>query len=61
MLLTLFALGILLIDLMLPAEWKWVNAADRLGRRSVFCRWSVCKIQAGSERSAGLPGDMRPS
>ncbi len=25
-LLTLFALGILLIDLMLPAEWKWANA-----------------------------------
>ena len=25
-LLTLFALGILLIDLMLPREWKWVNA-----------------------------------
>ncbi len=25
-LLTLFALGILLIDLMLPADWKWVNA-----------------------------------
>ena len=24
-LLTLFALGILLIDLMLPAEWKWMN------------------------------------
>ena len=25
-LLTLFALGILLIDLMLPPEWKWANA-----------------------------------
>lgn len=25
-LLTLFALGILLIDLMIPAEWKWANA-----------------------------------
>ena len=25
-LLTLFALGILLIDLIVPAEWKWVNA-----------------------------------
>ncbi|PYX02898.1 MAG: NADH-quinone oxidoreductase subunit N, partial [Acidobacteria bacterium] len=25
-LLTLFALGILLIDLMLPREWKWANA-----------------------------------
>jgi NADH-quinone oxidoreductase subunit N len=29
-LLTLFALGILLIDLMLPAEWKWANAATAL-------------------------------
>jgi NADH-quinone oxidoreductase subunit N len=26
-LLTLFALGILLIDLMIPPQWKWVNAA----------------------------------
>ena len=26
-LLTLFALGILLIDLMVPPEWKWANAA----------------------------------
>jgi len=26
-LLTLFALGILLIDLMIPPEWKWTNAA----------------------------------
>ncbi len=29
-LLTLFALGILLIDLMLPAEEKWVNGATAL-------------------------------
>jgi len=29
-LLTLFAIGILLIDLMLPAEWKWANAATAL-------------------------------
>ena len=27
LLLTLFALGILLIDLMVPPEWKWANAA----------------------------------
>ena len=26
LLLTLFAMGILLIDLMLPPEWKWSNA-----------------------------------
>ena len=29
-LLTLFALGILLIDLMLPPEWKWVDAATAI-------------------------------
>ncbi|HXW92310.1 MAG TPA: NADH-quinone oxidoreductase subunit N [Terriglobales bacterium] len=29
-LLTLFALAILLIDLMIPAEWKWMNAATAL-------------------------------
>lgn len=30
LLLTLFAIGILLIDLMLPAEWKWANAVTAL-------------------------------
>ena len=25
--LTIFALGILLIDLMIPRGWKWINAA----------------------------------
>jgi len=30
LLLTLFAIGILLIDLMLPAEWKWANAITAL-------------------------------
>ncbi len=29
-LLTLFALGILLVDLLLPAEWKWTNAVTAL-------------------------------
>jgi NADH-quinone oxidoreductase subunit N len=29
-LLTLFAIGILLMDLMLPAEWKWANAVTAL-------------------------------
>ena len=28
--LTIFALGILLIDLMLPREWKWMNAVTAL-------------------------------
>ena len=30
MLLTLFALGILLGDLLLPAEWKWMNPLTAL-------------------------------
>jgi hypothetical protein len=30
LLLTLFALGILLIDLMMPPEWKWMNAVYAL-------------------------------
>jgi NADH-quinone oxidoreductase subunit N len=30
LLLTLFAIGILLIDLMLPAEWKWANSITAL-------------------------------
>ena len=30
MLLTLFAVGILLIDLTVPAEWKWSNAVTAL-------------------------------
>src|SRR6201982_416667 len=30
LLLTLFAMGILLIDLMLPPEWKWSNAVTRV-------------------------------
>ena len=28
--LTIFALGILLIDLMVPRGWKWINAAGAL-------------------------------
>ena len=30
MLVALFAIGILLIDLMLPQEWKWANAVTAL-------------------------------
>jgi NADH-quinone oxidoreductase subunit N len=40
--LTIFALGILLIDLMIPRGWKWINAVGR------FCRRGVC----GSVRMA---------
>ena len=33
--LTIFALGILLIDLMVPREWKWINAAGAFVGRAV--------------------------
>ncbi|MGA8150035.1 MAG: NADH-quinone oxidoreductase subunit N [Terriglobales bacterium] len=43
-LLTLFALGILLIDLMLPPEWKWMNAVTAfIG--ILFAAAGVAKIQ----------------
>jgi NADH-quinone oxidoreductase subunit N len=43
-LLTLFALGILLIDLMLPPEWKWTNAVTAfIG--IIFAAAGVLKIQ----------------
>ena len=43
-LLTLFALSILLIDLILPAEWKWVNAATAMAGLC-FSAVGVYKIQ----------------
>jgi NADH-quinone oxidoreductase subunit N len=43
-LLTLFAIGILLIDLMLPAEWKWVNALTALAGVA-FAAAGVWRIQ----------------
>jgi NADH-quinone oxidoreductase subunit N len=43
-LLTLFALGILLIDLMIPAEWKWANAATAFAG-VVFATAGAIKIQ----------------
>src|ERR1017187_8637555 len=41
--LTIFALGILLIDLMIPHEWKWLNAAGAfLGvLLSAVCVWRI--------------------
>jgi NADH-quinone oxidoreductase subunit N len=43
-LLTLFALGILLIDLMIPPEWKWTNAVTAfIG--VLFATAGVIKIQ----------------
>jgi NADH-quinone oxidoreductase subunit N len=43
-LLTLFALGILLIDLMIPPEWKWTNAVTAL-IGVMFAAAGVLKIQ----------------
>ncbi len=43
-LLTLFALGILLIDLMIPTEWKWMNAATAL-IGVLFAAAGVLKVQ----------------
>jgi NADH-quinone oxidoreductase subunit N len=43
-LLTLFALGILLIDLLLPPEWKWLNAVTAL-IGVAFSTAAVVKIQ----------------
>jgi NADH-quinone oxidoreductase subunit N len=44
LLLTLFALGILLIDLMIPPEWKWTNAVTAfIG--VMFAAAGVLKIQ----------------
>jgi len=43
-LLTLFALGILMMDLMLPTEWKWANAVTAfLG--VMFAAFGVFRIQ----------------
>src|ERR1700687_2742724 len=43
--LTIFALGILLIDLMVPREWKWVNAAGAFVG-VVFAAVCVWQIQS---------------
>jgi NADH-quinone oxidoreductase subunit N len=44
LLLTVFALGILLIDLMIPREWKWMNAVTAL-IGILFSAAGVLKIQ----------------
>jgi len=47
--LTLFALGILLFDLLLPREWKWVNAA--LALTGIFASAiGVTRIQVAFDR-----------
>ena len=43
-LLTLFAIGVLLIDLLLPPEWKWMNAATALVGIG-FAAYGVFQIQ----------------
>jgi NADH-quinone oxidoreductase subunit N len=60
LLLTLFAVGILLIDLMLPAEWKWSNAVTALVGIAFAARgvW-VIQTWYNSQRPAlGLVGFM---
>src|SRR5208337_4758362 len=41
--LTIFALGILLIDLMVPREWKWINAAGAFAGVvfAAVCVWQI--------------------
>src|ERR1700719_4573952 len=54
-LLTLFALGILLLDLMLPAQWKKINAVTALVG-ILFSAAGVVKIQLALN-AAGVPGE----
>ena len=54
-LLTLFALGILMVDLLLPAEWKWTNALTAL-IGILFSAAGVVKIQLAF-KTVGLPGE----
>lgn len=49
--LTIFALGILLIDLMVPREWKWVNAAGAFVG-VLFAAVCVWQIQSTLPRGA---------
>jgi NADH-quinone oxidoreductase subunit N len=49
--LTIFALGILLIDLMVPREWKWINAAGAFVG-VVFAAVCVWQIQSTLPRGA---------
>jgi NADH-quinone oxidoreductase subunit N len=48
-LLTLFALGILLIDLMVPPEWKWINAVTAFFG-VLFAAGGVVRIQVEQAR-----------
>src|SRR5205823_3519060 len=53
-LLTLFALGILLMDLMIPAEWKWFNAVTAFVGVLVSAAAVYLRIQRPLD-AAGLP------
>jgi len=60
LLLTLFAIGILLIDLMLPAEWKWANAVTALVGIAFAARgvWSIQSAYNVLNPTGGLTGLM---
>src|SRR6266545_3196279 len=52
-LLTLFAVGILLIDLTVPAEWKWSNAVTAFVG-VLFAAGGVYRIQTVMNRTGNL-------
>jgi NADH-quinone oxidoreductase subunit N len=60
LLLTLFAVGILLIDLMLPAEWKWSNAVTALVGIAFAARgvWVIQTWYNSQRPGLGLVGFM---
>ena len=58
-LLTLFALGILLIDLMLPAEEKWVNALTAFVGVLFAARRRVDHPALDADESVGVAGFAR--
>ena len=49
--LTIFALGILLIDLMVPRGWKWINAVGAFAG-VLFAALCVWQIQSMLPRGA---------
>src|SRR6201993_1927908 len=57
LLLTLFAMGILLIDLMLPPEWKWSNAVTALVGVG-FAAYGVHDIQRWFNSQGQLMGRL---
>ena len=57
-LLVLFALGILLIDFMLPKEMKWANAVTAFVG-VLFSALGVYKIQLWLAGAGGAPGMLR--